>query len=122
MGKFPVVNTRPLTSMVWRRPCSGWNALTLVAPQRRQEMVLDGLDGNEDFWDMAPSDDEVPTGNSLLNQSGERDNLCLPARSRYFRNSRRDEARAGPRRTFQRFEKRKVGGKRTWSSSTRETT
>jgi hypothetical protein len=47
-------------------------------------MVLDGLDGNEDFWDMAPSDDEVPTRNSLLDHSGERDDLCPLAHPHVF--------------------------------------
>jgi hypothetical protein len=86
MDKFPVVNTRPMSSMVWRRPCHEWDALTLsiMTSHRRQEMVLDGLDGNEDFWNMAPSDDEAPTGDSFMNNSGERDYLCLSPRSRCF--------------------------------------
>ena len=100
MDKFPVVNTRPMSSMVWRRPCDEWDALTLMTSHRRQEMVLDGLDGNEDFWNMAPSDDEALTGNSSMKNSGERDYLCLPARPRRFRNSRQDEEWAGPRRIF----------------------
>jgi type IV secretory pathway VirB9-like protein len=84
MDKFPVVNTRPKTSMVRMGPCRDLNTLTVMASQRRQEMVLDGLDGNEDFWDMAPSDDEDPTGNSSLGHSGERDDLCLLANPRSF--------------------------------------
>jgi hypothetical protein len=85
--------------MVRRRPCREWDAVTLTS-HRRQEMVLDGLDGNEDFWNMAPSDDEAPTGNSLMKNSGERDYLCLSARLHRFRSSRRDEGWAGRRRIF----------------------
>ncbi|KAI9446595.1 P-loop containing nucleoside triphosphate hydrolase protein [Lactarius indigo] len=39
VNEFPVVDTRPMTDM---------------------EMVLDGLEDNDDFWNIAPSDDEVP--------------------------------------------------------------
>jgi hypothetical protein len=75
--------------------------------------VLDGLDGNEDFWDMAPSDDEAPTSNSTLNHSGKRVHLCRLVHPRCFRNSRRDEEQAGPRRTstFWHFENGKADGK-----------
>ncbi|KAI0306724.1 P-loop containing nucleoside triphosphate hydrolase protein, partial [Multifurca ochricompacta] len=58
LDSFPVADTRPMTSM---------------------EMVLDGLEGNEDFWNVELSDDETPVGDSTQDHSGKSGHLCLVA-------------------------------------------
>jgi hypothetical protein len=42
-------------------------------------MVLDGLEGNEDFWNMDLSDDEGPIRDSTLGHAGKVIHLCQVA-------------------------------------------
>lgn len=42
----------------------------------RQEMVLDGLEDNDDFWNIAPSDDEVPIVDSSQGHLGKDTHGC----------------------------------------------
>ncbi|KAH9180405.1 P-loop containing nucleoside triphosphate hydrolase protein [Lactarius sanguifluus] len=55
VNEFPVVDTRPMTDM---------------------EMVLDGLEDNDDFWNIAPSDDEVPIVDSNQGHLGKGTHGC----------------------------------------------
>ncbi|KAH9005003.1 P-loop containing nucleoside triphosphate hydrolase protein [Lactarius hatsudake] len=55
VNEFPVVDTRPMTDM---------------------EMVLDGLEDNDDFWNIAPSDDEVPIVDSNQGHIGKGTHGC----------------------------------------------
>ncbi|KAH9001412.1 Sec63 Brl domain-containing protein [Lactarius akahatsu] len=55
VNEFPVVDTRPMTDM---------------------EMVLDGLEHNDDFWNIAPSDDEVPIVDSNQGHLGKGTHGC----------------------------------------------
>ncbi|KAH9079272.1 P-loop containing nucleoside triphosphate hydrolase protein [Lactarius deliciosus] len=55
VNEFPVVDTRPMTDM---------------------EMVLDGLEDNDDFWNIAPSDDEVPIIDSNQGHLGKGTHGC----------------------------------------------
>ena len=43
---------------------------------RYQELELDGLEGNEDFWNMDLSDDEVPIRDSIPKHASKRVHLC----------------------------------------------
>lgn len=67
------MDTRPKTKMV------GWDqkAPTLTNSSLwSQEVELDGLEGNEDFWNMDLSDDEVPRRDTTPKHASESVHLC----------------------------------------------
>jgi hypothetical protein len=39
-------------------------------------MELDGLEGNEDFWNMDLSDEEVPIRDSIPKHASKNDRIC----------------------------------------------
>src|SRR5580693_8873147 len=66
----------PVRRPTWYEIAAVANAKSNRSPSRRQEMVLEGLVGNEEFWTMDLSDDEVPIRDSTPTKASRSIYLC----------------------------------------------